>query len=824
MQKKRYFFILIQLFLTNLILASSIPEQKTSLSGKVIDKLTGEPLPGVSIYVPDLKTGAISTIDGTYKIENLPQTTILVQVSFLGYQTSIEMIDLSQTTTKNFVLEISIKEINEIVVTGTSKATEIRKSPIPIVAIDKKYLDQNLGTNVIDAIAKLPGLSVVTTGPNVSKPFIRGLGYNRILTLFDGVRQEGQQWGDEHGVEVDEFSVDRIEVVKGPASLIYGSDALAGVLNLIPSSPVIDGMLKGNITTNYQTNNGLIVASAALAGNNSGLVWGGRTSGKQAANYRNKQDGRVYGTSFKEMDANGYIGLNRHWGYSHLKFSVFDDLQTIPDGSRDSITRKFTKQITEADTIRPIVSESELNSYNIPTIHQQVQHFKIISTSNIIIANSKLGLNLGYQQNIRREFTHPENADIAGLSLVLNSYTYDVKYHLPEKNGWESSIGLNGIYQSNLNKGTEFIIPDYTLFDIGTFAFIKKSFSKLDVSAGIRYDNRIFKNDEMFTRLNQYTGFNMQVIIPDTVGASHPFIDYNHTFSGLSGSFGVSYSLSDIFFIKANVARGYRAPNISEISSNGVHPGTNIYQIGNPNFKPELSLQEDLGVFFSSPHLTCEFDFFYNSISNYIYNEKVLNYQRQDSIVVPGNQTFQFQAAEAILYGGEATIDIHPHPLDWLHFENSISILSTKNKGVKGVPITDSTKYLPFIPPLHTHTELRADIKRKFDHFSNLYLKLEMEWYAIQNKAYLALNTETVTPGYKLFNVGIGADIINRSGSTLFSIHILGSNITDVVYQAHLSRLKYFEDYPAMERGQNGIYNMGRNISFKIVVPVDLKK
>lgn len=824
MKKKYYVLFAIILLFANIISASTIPEQKTFLAGKVTDKLTGESLPGVTLYVPDLKIGAISAIDGSYKIENLPQTKILVQVSFLGYNTIIEMIDLSNTTTKDFKLEVSIKEMNEVVVTGTSKATEIRKSPIPIVAIDKKHIDQNLSTNVIDAIAKLPGLNTVTTGPNVSKPFIRGLGFNRVLTLYDGVRQEGQQWGDEHGVEVDEFSVDRIEVVKGPASLTYGSDALAGVVNLIPAPPVLDGMIKGNFTANYQTNNGLLGSSAALAGNNNGFVWGGRISDKQATNYQNKQDGRVFGTSFKESDANAYIGLNKHWGYSHLKLSVFDDLQSIPDGSRDSISRKFTKQINEADTIRPIVFDKELDSYKIPTLHQHVQHYKIISTSNFIIGNGKLSLNLGYQQNTRREFIHPENFDIAGLYLVLNSYTYDFKYHLPEKNGWETTIGINGMYQNNSNKGTEFIIPDYTLFDVGPFAFMKKSFSKLDLSLGIRYDNRSFNNEGMYTRQNLQTGFEMQTKIPDTVGASHLFSDYKHTFSGSSGSIGATYSVSDNFFIKANIARGYRAPNISEISANGVHPGTNIYQIGNPNFKSELSLQEDIGIFFSSEHITCEVDCFNNNISNYIYNEKVLNSQGQDSIVVSGNQTFQFQAARAQLYGGEASIDIHPHPLDWLHFENSISVLSAINKGVKEISITDSAKYLPFIPPMHTRTELRADIKKKFKYFSSIYVKVEMEYYAKQNKAYLAFNTETETPSYTLFNAGIGGDITGKSGNILCSIHILGNNFTDVIYQAHLSRLKYFENYPNNGTGRSGIYNMGRNISFKMVIPLDFKK
>ena len=138
-----------------------------------------------------------------------------------------------------------------------SKATQIKRSPVPIVTMSHAAITGNLSTNIIDAISKLPGVTQLTTGPNVSKPFIRGLGFNRILTLYDGVRQEGQQWGDEHGIEVDQYGVDHAEVIKGPASLTYGSDALAGVVNLIPTPPAPEGKIQGDVLAEFQTNNGL---------------------------------------------------------------------------------------------------------------------------------------------------------------------------------------------------------------------------------------------------------------------------------------------------------------------------------------------------------------------------------------------------------------------------------------------------------------------------------------------------------------------------------------------------------------------------------------
>jgi iron complex outermembrane recepter protein len=796
---------------------------KSTLSGKVTDKKTGLPLEGASVYFSDLKKGAITTANGNYIINNLPNGNYLVEVKFVGYKSALQNIFLQENLVQDFSLEPSVVEENEVVVTGTSKATSIRKNPVPIVSIGKQYLQQNLSTNIIDAIAKVPGINAVTTGPNVSKPYIRGLGFSRILTLYDGVRQEGQQWGDEHGIEIDQTSVEKIEVVKGPASLIYGSDALAGVINLIPANFPSPGKTQGDILAEYQTNNGLFGGSAMLAGNKNSILWRGRASYKEAANYRNKYDGRVYNTGFKETDVNGMVGVNKIWGYSHIGFSVFDDLQDIPDGSRDSATRKFTKQITEADTLRPIVSDEELRLYSIPALHQHVQHYRIYNANNFILkAGGRIALNLGYQKSIRREYSHPEIA-VPGLYLLLNTYSYDAKYYLPEKNGWSVTGGVNGMYQNNdAEKGTEFVIPSYKLFDFGPFLFAKKSYKKLEMAGGIRYDIRTFNNDALFTKPDAITGFDKAVYGADIVGATQAFYNYKHTFSGLTGSLGITYIFSKTFSAKFNVARGYRSPNISEISANGVHPGTNIYQLGNLNFKPEFSLQEDIGLNYNSQHITVNLELFNNNIQNYIFNQKVLNSAGQDSVIIPGNETFQFQAAKAHLYGTEISVDLHPHPLDWLHFENSLSIVYGANKGVSGKNLSDSAKYLPFIPPLHTFSELRANIKPKSGTFTNLFAKMQFEWYAKQDKAYLEFGTETPTPGYCLFNIGLGADVVNKKKKIVFTFSVLGNNIFDAAYQSHLNRLKYFEPYPGNPSGRNGIYNMGRNVAVKLSFPLNL--
>ncbi len=797
-------------------------QDKFSFSGTITAASNGLPLAGTTISIADLKKGGVANAAGHFEINNIPYGTYLAEVRFIGYKSVLKNISFDKNIDENFSLDISVTEESEIVITGSSKATSIRRNPIPIISISKQYLQQNLSTNVIDAISKIPGINAVTTGPNVSKPFIRGLGFNRILTLYDGVRQEGQQWGDEHGIEVDQNTVDKIEVVKGPASLIYGSDAVAGVVNLLPANPPEEGKVKGNISNEYQTNNHLIENSASISGNINGFTWGGTLTHKLATNYKNKYDGRVYNTGFAETDASATFGINRKWGYSHSGLSLFDDLQEIPDGSRDSASRKFTKQITEDDTFRPIVSNEELASYKISHLHQHVQHYRIYSSNSFSIGSGRLALNLAFQRSLRREFSHPE-VNVPGLFLQLNTYSYDLKYYFHEYNGLSITAGINGLYQNNkVDNGTEFIIPSYHQFDIGPFLFVKKSVGKLELAGGIRYDIRNFNNQALYTLPDATSGFDKPVYGVDTIGADNPFSKYRHTFSGISGSAGFSYRFSDAFSLKANIGRGFRAPNISEISSNGVHPGTNAYQIGNVNFKPEFNLQEDLGITFNTQHVTINAEIFNNDIKNYIFNQKLLGSNGEDSIIVTGNQTFKYLSAKANLYGGEFSIDIHPHPLDWLHFENSLSIVYGVNKGIPGqAKLSDSAKYLPFIPPLHTFSELRANIKKIGSHLANAFVKVQMEYYAKQNRAYFENNTETPTPGYQLFNAGIGTDLLNKKGKPVITFNIIADNIFNVAYQSHLNRLKYFEDYPRNFTGRNGIYNMGSNVSFKINVPLD---
>ncbi len=795
---------------------------QNSISGRVIDKDTKEPLFTATVYIADLKMGTITDTLGMFSFNNISAGKFLLQIKLLGYASQV----ITANTTDKKIIEVSLSqsagELQEVVVTGVSKGTEIRRSPVPIVAIDKDYLSSNLSNNVIDAITKVPGITAVTTGPNISKPFIRGLGYNRILTLYDGMRQEGQQWGDEHGIEVDQFSVDRVEIIKGPASLSYGSDALAGVVNLISTPPAPDGKMLGNITTEYGTNNREIGISGMLEGTKKSVDWIARLSHKQAMDYYDKYDGRVFNTAFSETDASGSVGVHRNWGFLHLGFALFNDLQEIPDGSRDSATRQFTRQISENDLVRPAATKAELNTYKIEPLHQHVQHYRIYTDNSFRLgAAGTLDVNASYQYSLRQEFSHPVLYTTPGLYLQLHSVNFDVKYNIAEKKGWNFSTGINSMYQNNtVTNGTEFVIPSYQQFDIGAFAVAKRSFGKFDIEAGLRYDIRDFSNNGLYTGPNPVTGFDMPVPAADSTGPPI-FSNLHALYQGLTGSIGVAYNITNRLCLKFNFGRGYRAPNIAEISANGVHPGTNIYQIGNSSFKPEFSLVPDLGISYNSKYVVLSADIFYNYIQNYIYNQKLVTASGQDSVIVPGNFTFKFQSAAAQLYGGEISVDIHPFKS--LHFENGFSAVFADFLGSKGQAVPDSEKYLPQIPPLHGYSELRYDINLKKLHIVNAFIKVGVTYNAAQSRYYSAFGTETYTSGYVLLNAGAAASFTTKKGKTFMRVTVLGDNLANKAYQDNLNRLKYFEPYPNNFTGHNGIYNMGINLVVKVNFPLDFK-
>jgi len=804
---KRIIYIILLIFTTLNVFSDNTGKVNSSLSGKITNE-KGETLIGATIYFPEMKTGTTTDDKGTYKIGNLPNTQLLIQISAVGYKTITENIGLEQTNVRNFSLEESVVEINEVVVTGQNTAIQALKTPSPVSIVSHTKLKQNSYSNIIDALSQQPGVSQITTGSGISKPVIRGLGYNRVVVMNDGIRQEGQQWGDEHGIEMDEYGVDRVEILKGPASLVYGSDAMAGVINMISAPVLPEGKMKLNILGEYQTNNGLTGFSANFAGHKSSFIWDARLSLKQAHSYQNKYDGYVYNSGYNEQSFSALAGINKYWGYSHLILSSYHLTPGIVEGERDSLTGKFLKPTLDnnGDETEVVATNPDMKSYDHQMPYQQIYHYKAVWNNNIFIGNGSLKSTIGYQQNRRQEFEDVAHPDQYGLYFKLHTINYSLNYQLPNDKLFDLSFGANGMYQKSLNMGTEFLIPSYRLFDYGLYAIASKTIDKLYINGGIRFDQRHINSDALY--LNDDALSNAS-----DPGASERFRAFSKNFQGASGSIGLSYKISETLNTKINFSSGFRAPNISELSANGVHEGTIRYELGNLNLKQENSFQVDYELSYNTKHISASVNLFSNIISNYIFSRKLNNTQGGDSII-DGYDCFVFDSGKARLFGGEFSLDIHPHPLDWLHIENNFSYV---NSQITNQP--DSMRYLPFTPAPKWNFILKTDIKRVSQNIRNGYVSFGLEHDFRQNHIYSAFSTETETPAYTLLNAGLGFDVTDRKNNTLFSLVISGTNLADVAYQNHLSRLKYAGEN--LVNGRTGVYNMGRNFTAKLIIPVD---
>ncbi len=784
--------------------------QQFTLTGKVLDKSTGKALPGASVYLPEIKKGTIANKEGVFTI-NIEAGAHVLEISYVGYATNVENIKLQNNLEKNFYLNSSVLEGGNVIVTSFLRATSTRRTPTPVTIIKKDELFRGVSSNLIDALSKVPGVSQISTGPAISKPIIRGLGYNRVVVMNDGIRQEGQQWGDEHGIEIDEYNVSRTEVLKVPASLIYGSDALAGVINIISNVPVSEGVIKGNVFSNYQTNNRLMGNHFDLSGNNKGFIWGVNYSAKNAGDYKNKYDGNVFNSRFLERNGGGYIGIEKNWGYTQLSFSNFYQNLGVVEGDRDEAGSFVMMKDVNGQVEEMIVDAAEEKRFTPRAPMQKIQHTKYTLDNNIKIGNDRLKATFGLQQNQRMEFGNVLDLEEKELFFDLKTFNYAVQYLQAEKNNWKNTFGVNGMRQTNTNRGEEALVPDYNSFDIGAFYYTQKRTDKTSWSGGLRYDQK-FMN---YINPAQFTCPPGMACI-----ALYNPVESNKQFNNISGAIGVAHDVNDQLTLKFNIARGFRAPNMAELASYGAHEGTNRFEYGNDMLVSEKSLQFDAAVEWSNEHMSIAGNVFYNTVQDYIFYQKLNAAAGGDSIIMDyahddaGEElyAFAFRQKDAHLYGAEFNVDFHPHPLDWLHIENSVSLIRGQFKEA-----LDGSKNLPGIPSARWLSELRIELFKKSKAIKNSFINLQLDNVFAQNNPFTGYNTETVTPAYTLLNLGYSTQIQHRN-KTLFSVSLVGQNITDVAYQHHLNRLKYGPMNEAT--GRMGVFNMGRNFSFKVNIPI----
>ncbi|MFT7334586.1 MAG: iron complex outermembrane receptor protein [Porticoccaceae bacterium] len=711
-------------------------QAQNTVSG-IVTNIENQVIKGVSIYVPELHKGTTTDDKGEYSLTNLPQGSLKLNFVFLGFSSKYKTIQkLEKENTLNIMLEESIFEMDEVIVsTAFNKMQSQNVMKVEHESI--KSLQRKGTATLIEGLATIPGVSQVSTGTSIGKPVIRGLSGNRVLVYSQGVRMENQQFGDEHGLGLNDAGVESVEVIKGPASLLYGSDALGGVLYFNPEKFADANTFKTNFSQKLFSNTLGTNSSLGLKTSTDNWKFLVRGTYNTHSDYRISGGDRVTNTRYNETDFKTAIGYSDSNFSSVLRYNYNNlDLGIPEDGIGDQTSSK--------NTVFPRQGVfNQLFSLN------SIFYFK----------DSKLDVDLGYIANDRSEFA---DSDVAGLHMKLKTVNYDAKYHLPNTGKLESIVGIQGMHQTNTNFGEEYLIPDALTNDFGVFGTVNFEWETNVLQAGLRFDNRQITTEEN-----------------GTLGEEGYFKAVDKSFDSFNASLGYKTLLMTGMTLRLNVASGFRAPNLAELTSNGIHEGTNRYEVGNSDLKTEQNVQTDLNLEYNNSHFEFFANGFYNHINNYIYTASA-------GTQINNNDVFEYIQNNAKLYGGEVGLHFHPHPLDWLHYETSFeTVTATKQNG----------DYLPLIPANNWNNTIRAEFKIK-NWLQEGFASFNVNTTLNQNNV---SGFETKTNGYTLVNLGLGGTV--KVNKTAFDVNLNGNNLLDKSYIAHLSRLK-----------TDGIPNIGRNV------------
>jgi iron complex outermembrane receptor protein len=758
-------------FILLITLMAQAQDKRYRISGKVIDMETDETLPGAEIYIHELVTGTVSDVNGLFSFENLKPARYHIHVKFIGFESIFEYISLDQDIQDLiFRMQPSSLELNEVVVESDPFKTGPVERSLTVETVTSNFLQKNPGGTLMNSLQKLPGINSINLGVGIAKPVIRGLSFNRVIVADRGIKQEDQQWGADHGLEIDQFDPEQVEIIKGPASLQYGSDGLGGVIVIDQPYLADDNTFDGELIGIYKSNNRLFGSSGMIRGNLNGKVFQFRISTQDYGDYRVPADQFTYNgyilplynhslknTAGKERNFSGMIGLKKHWGYTTLTVSNYYQKAGLFPGAV-GVPREYQL-------------EDDGNTRNIDYPKQIVNHLKVISNSNILFKDNWLEMNIGFQYNDRNEEGLPHIHGYAptpdgNLALGLDLYTLsaNIRYNQAIHENAKRIFGLQYQFQDNNFAGFEFLLPAFKTNNLGLFIHEQHNLGEeISLNGGIRFDY----GDRNITEHYE----------PDysTVSASDSTMrnpGIHKKFYDASGGLGISYYPSHYLNIKLNLGSSFRMPTPAELSMNGVHHGTFRHERGDPDLTSERGWQADLNLSFHQHEFLVSISPYLNYFQNYIYLRPTVEF----SDLPGGGQIFEYTQHNAIYTGGEIVVDYHF--LKNLHMEINMEYVWNYN--------LDTHLPLPFTPPFSTLAEIEYTIPQIGGILKKSYFQVGGRYTSAQRRVD---RNENPTDAYFLMHLGAGTDVQlkNQKIKCLISIQ----NLLNTRYMNHLSRYRW---------------------------------
>ncbi|GAA4232165.1 TonB-dependent receptor [Postechiella marina] len=763
------------------------------IKGYVIHARNIEPAEGATIIGE--KLFSVSSSTGAFTINNVAKGVHTFTVSHIGCEIKTISVDVKSNIEG---LKIVLKEHNtllgEIEVSGKTKEREILETPVITQSVSKAFLDRNRENSLMQTLSKIPGVSTINIGSGQSKPVIRGLGFNRVAVVQNGIKHEAQQWGNDHGLEIDQQGIDNIKIIKGPASLMYGSDAIAGVVDIQPNKMPLQNSFDGEVNILGETNNDLLGVSAGITSRKDEWFYRSRLTYRDYGDYKvpvdqinyenyifNLHDNNLRNTAGREANASLGIGYAAEGVKSETVFSNVNAKNGFFANAHGLEVRSSS-------------IDYDASNRDIDLPYHKVNHFKITNNTSLEAGKHTLHFDFGYQNNNREEHSEPvphgympTPPDTKERVFIKNTYSLNMRDAFKPNNLNDMVFGVNMEYQNNNIGGWGFLIPEYNRFIVGVFAYNQLEItSNLHLLSGLRYDfgvvNTKAYNDWYPSRVNNAEGSTSYIHLQRS---KNKIID----FGSVSASLGVSYIKNKTSY-KVNVGRSFRMPLSNELASDGVNYHMYRYEKGNLNLDPEISYQLDLAINHNVKSFSIGVSPFVNVFQNYIYLNPTSSYYETIQI-------YEYTQAKVFRVGGEFTASTTV--FNNLQLDASVEyVYSKQNSGAK------KGFTLPFSPPLSGMLSANYQFKdvsflKKTQVIADFRMTAEQEDI---------VPPEEKTNGYQLLNMSFLTELDVFKSNLPLEIRVKLNNVFDTKYFNHTSFYRLID-----------VPEAGRNMSLSVTIP-----
>ncbi|PKV50376.1 iron complex outermembrane receptor protein [Aquimarina sp. MAR_2010_214] len=784
---------ILSIWLSFCLCSIAFAQDSFQIKGSVINANTLKPIEGANIICENLF--ATSSLTGKFTIKNIIKGSYIFKISRIGYSPETLTILVGPGMKEVIVsLNATTTALEEVEVHHKTKKRKTKESPIVSHIVSKEFLDKNRENSLMQTLKKIPGVSTINIGSGQSKPVIRGLGFNRISVIQNGIKHEAQQWGSDHGLEIDQYGIKNIQVIKGPASLLYGSDAIAGVVDIQPSKIPSRNSFNGEVDLLAESNNDLLGVSAGIQARKEKWFYRGRLTFRDYGDYKVPTDEIRYENYIFELH-NNYL-RNTAGKEANVGFSIgyaSDKIKSETFFSNVNAKNGFFANAHGLE-VRTSSIDYDRSNRDIDLPFHKVNHFKITNNTSIVSGIHTFHFDLGYQNNLREEHSEPvphgympKPSD--SKERGFNKHTYSLNgrdvFKLNDKH--TTIAGINIEFQENTINGWGFLIPEYSRFTAGAFIYDQFEIRPdLHFQAGLRYDYGFLDTKSYYdwypSTINNSDGTTSFVNLQR---AQNKTLD----FGNISTSVGLSYIRKNTTY-KINLGKSFRMPLTNELTSDGVNYHMYRYEKGNSDLDVEESYQLDIDIDHTTKKFGVRISPFINFFDNYIYLNPTPNYYET-------LQIYEYTQSKVFRVGGEISTNITL----FKNLQLDASLEYVYSRQTSG-PKKDFT--LPFSPPLSSLFTASYQFKNLF------FLKRPqlMANYRITAAQDEIVPPEERTDGYQVLHMFLLTELDIFKHGPPWKIRLKLNNVFNTKYYDHTSFYRLID-----------VPEAGRNISVSLTVP-----